>query len=111
MKCVTWVSAVVRRESPRQNVSKRPKGSSSAAAANRSTGIGLADQFPGGPRATDGVVIWSGSFGTKGTATAPFNLGRTATHEIGHFLLHKGHEVIVDKLQWIKDTASPAGVA
>jgi hypothetical protein len=43
-------------------------------------------QFPGGPAATDGVVIWNGSFGTRGTATDPFNLGRTATHEIGHFL-------------------------
>ena len=43
-------------------------------------------QFPGGPAATDGVVIWHGAFGTKGTAQAPFNLGRTATHEIGHFL-------------------------
>lgn len=43
-------------------------------------------QFPGGPAATDGVVIWSGAFGTRGTATSPFNLGRTATHEVGHFL-------------------------
>ncbi len=25
-------------------------------------------------------------FGTRGTAQAPFNLGRTATHEIGHWL-------------------------
>ena len=43
-------------------------------------------QFPGGPPATDGVVIWNRSFGTKGSAVDPFNLGRTATHEIGHFL-------------------------
>ena len=43
-------------------------------------------QFPGGPRATDGVVITHTGFGTTGTATAPFNLGRTATHEIGHWL-------------------------
>ena len=43
-------------------------------------------QFPGGPPETDGVVIWNGGFGTKGTAKAPFNLGRTATHEVGHFL-------------------------
>ena len=43
-------------------------------------------QFPGGPAETDGVVIWHGSFGTKGSARVPFNLGRTATHEIGHFL-------------------------
>jgi ABC-type taurine transport system substrate-binding protein len=43
-------------------------------------------QFPGGPAATDGVVIQQSAFGTVGTATAPFNLGRTATHEIGHWL-------------------------
>ena len=43
-------------------------------------------QFPGGPPATDGVVILSSAFGTVGTATAPFNLGRTAVHEIGHWL-------------------------
>jgi hypothetical protein len=43
-------------------------------------------QFPGGPPATDGVVILYTAFGTQGTATAPFNLGRTSTHEIGHWL-------------------------
>lgn len=43
-------------------------------------------QFPGGPAATDGVVITHTAFGTRGTATAPFNRGRTATHEVGHFL-------------------------
>ncbi len=43
-------------------------------------------QFPGGPAATDGVVIVHTGFGTVGTAAAPFNLGRTTTHEIGHWL-------------------------
>jgi hypothetical protein len=43
-------------------------------------------QFPGGPAATDGVVILYTAFGTIGTATAPFNLGRTTTHEVGHWL-------------------------
>jgi hypothetical protein len=43
-------------------------------------------QFPGLPAATDGVVILSTAFGTTGTATAPFNLGRTAVHEVGHWL-------------------------
>lgn len=43
-------------------------------------------QFPGGPPVTDGVVILNSAFGTVGTANAPFNLGRTATHEIGHWL-------------------------
>ena len=46
-------------------------------------------QFPGGPPETDGVVILHTAFGTEGTAKKPgnpFNLGRTATHEIGHWL-------------------------
>lgn len=34
----------------------------------------------------DGVVISYNAFGTTGTATAPYNKGRTATHEIGHWL-------------------------
>jgi hypothetical protein len=42
-------------------------------------------QFPGGKSATDGIVVDSKYFGTKGTATFPFNLGRTATHEVGHY--------------------------
>lgn len=43
-------------------------------------------QFPGGPARTDGVVILHSAFGTNGTAQAPFDLGRSATHEIGHWL-------------------------
>jgi Pregnancy-associated plasma protein-A len=43
-------------------------------------------QFPGGPVATDGVVINYKAFGTTGTAEAPFNKGRTATHEVGHYM-------------------------
>jgi len=42
-------------------------------------------QFPGGPEATDGVVINYRAFGTLGTAEVPFDKGRTATHEIGHY--------------------------
>jgi hypothetical protein len=42
-------------------------------------------QFPGGPQSTDGVVINYQAFGTSGTAQSPFHLGRTATHEIGHY--------------------------
>jgi hypothetical protein len=43
-------------------------------------------QFPGGPAKTDGAVILYSAFGTRRGAVAPFNKGRTATHEIGHFL-------------------------
>lgn len=35
---------------------------------------------------TDGVVILYNAFGTTGAVSAPFNKGRTATHEIGHWL-------------------------
>ena len=43
-------------------------------------------QFPGGSASTDGVVLGYQYTGTIGTATAPFHLGRTATHEVGHWL-------------------------
>ena len=53
---------------------------------NLSSGLLGYAQFPGGPASTDGVVIDYAYFGTIGTATAPFDLGRTATHEVGHWL-------------------------
>ena len=43
-------------------------------------------QFPGGSSATDGVVLDDNATGRTGTAAAPFNKGRTATHEVGHWL-------------------------
>nr|WP_321245463.1 zinc metalloprotease [uncultured Psychroserpens sp.] len=43
-------------------------------------------QFPGGPTATDGVVISPQYFGNTGFVSAPFDEGRTATHEVGHYL-------------------------
>jgi len=43
-------------------------------------------QFPGGLAETDGVVCSYKYTGTSGTATAPFDGGRTATHEVGHYL-------------------------
>lgn len=43
-------------------------------------------QFPGGSSTTDGVVIDSKYTGTTGSAVAPFNKGRTATHEVGHWM-------------------------
>jgi GEVED domain/Pregnancy-associated plasma protein-A/Secretion system C-terminal sorting domain len=53
---------------------------------NLSGGVLGYAQFPGGAAATDGVVILSSGFGRGGSAVAPFNLGRTATHEVGHWL-------------------------
>src|SRR5207253_634101 len=45
-------------------------------------------QFPGGPASTDGVVVLYssvGSIASPGTELH-YNLGRSATHEIGHWL-------------------------
>jgi len=45
-------------------------------------------QFPGGAASTDGVVVLYSSVGgptAPGTAT-PYHLGRSATHEVGHWL-------------------------
>ena len=48
--------------------------------------IGFA-QFPGtGPASTDGVVIKHDFMGSIGTAAINSNNGRTATHEVGHWL-------------------------
>ncbi|HEY6143915.1 MAG TPA: zinc metalloprotease [Flavobacterium sp.] len=43
-------------------------------------------QFPGGNPATDGVVIDSFFFGLSSSASYPYNLGRTASHEVGHWM-------------------------
>ncbi len=43
-------------------------------------------QFPGGSSATDGVVIGPQYFGNTGFVSAPYDKGRTATHEVGHWL-------------------------
>jgi len=51
---------------------------------NISSGILGYAQFPGGPSSTDGVVILYSSL--PGGSAAPYNLGRTATHEVGHYL-------------------------
>jgi hypothetical protein len=48
-------------------------------------------QFPGGSASTDGVVILYSAFGSRakypaGTYTTTYDLGRTGTHEVGHWL-------------------------
>jgi hypothetical protein len=55
-------------------------------ACNLGSGLLGYAQFPGGPAKTDGVVILYSAFGSRGAVKAPFDLGRTATHEVGHFL-------------------------
>jgi hypothetical protein len=43
-------------------------------------------QFPGGSSATDGVVIDSKYIGLSAASSYPYNLGRTASHEVGHWM-------------------------
>lgn len=42
--------------------------------------------FPGSSGNQDGIVIDYQAFGRKGTVKPPYDVGRTATHEIGHWL-------------------------
>jgi hypothetical protein len=53
--------------------------------------------FPGGTNlqglssnighgSSDGIWVWARAFGNTGVLQAPYNLGRTATHETGHWL-------------------------
>ncbi|MBK6482699.1 MAG: T9SS type A sorting domain-containing protein [Chitinophagaceae bacterium] len=55
---------------------------------NISGGILGYAQFPGGPAATDGVVLLYSSVGslTSPGTSAPYDKGRTGTHEVGHWL-------------------------
>ncbi len=43
-------------------------------------------QFPNGPAETDGIVVRYEAFGNVGNVSLPYNKGRTATHEVGHWL-------------------------
>ncbi len=52
---------------------------------NLVSGISGYASAPGGPKENDGVVISTGVFGTL-NISGPFNKGRTAVHEIGHWL-------------------------
>lgn len=47
---------------------------------------GLTGISSGGTSTTDGVVIHTNYFGRNNGTTAPYNLGRTCTHETGHWL-------------------------
>ena len=42
--------------------------------------------MPGAPADKDGVVIQYSVFGTTPNVAAPYNKGRTVTHEVGHWL-------------------------
>ncbi|WP_432709134.1 zinc metalloprotease [Pedobacter sp.] len=71
-------------------------------------------QFPGGPVETDGVVIDYRAFGTMGSAQTPFNLGRTATHEVGHYLnlshiFGEGRGSSCSDSDYVKDTPNQLG--
>lgn len=51
---------------------------------NNGSGTAGYASFPGGPADEDGIVVRHDYFGKTGTAAA--TLGRTATHEVGHWL-------------------------
>jgi hypothetical protein len=69
-------------------VSDKPTGYPLNGFATYPPGTSLTGLFNGttGVVTNDGVWIWAKNFGTVGTIQAPNDLGRTATHEIGHWL-------------------------
>jgi hypothetical protein len=68
-------------------------------------------QFPGGSASTDGVVISPQYFGSQGYVSAPFDEGRTATHEVGHYLnlRHIWGDGRCKKDDFVSDTPSSDG--
>ena len=54
--------------------------------AGMSAGIVGYSSAPGSDKKKDGVVIRFNAFGNTGAATAPYHKGRTAVHEVGHWL-------------------------
>jgi hypothetical protein len=92
---ITRTATTVDAFAPDDDVKKKQRGGVAPWATDRYLNIWVCNlgqgllgyaQFPGGPAATDGVVVLYTAFGTNGTAAAPFNKGRTATHEVGHYL-------------------------
>jgi hypothetical protein len=73
----------------------------------------------GGPKEKDGVVVAWNTFGTVGTVSPPFEKGRTATHEIGHWMglrhiwgdQYCGDDYVADTpSQQTSSTGCPSGV-
>jgi len=59
----------------------------------------MAGSIWAGTYSYDGIVMAHEYFGTEGTAVAPWNMGATATHEVGHWLgLFHPFEIIEDNL-------------
>ncbi len=79
-------------------------------------GLGGYAQLPGGPAATDAVVIDYSVCGTTSNVPYPYNQGRTTVHEVGHWLnlLHLwadtncGNDLVSDTpTQQTNNTACP----
>lgn len=69
-------------------VSDRPASSKLTGFATYPANTGLVGLFGTefGTVNNDGIWIWASAFGNTGNVIAPTNKGRTATHEIGHWL-------------------------
>ncbi|HTL80715.1 MAG TPA: M43 family zinc metalloprotease [Bacteroidia bacterium] len=73
---------------------------------NLSGGLLGYTQMPGGPSATDGVVMLYNVVGRGSYAQSPYNLGRACTHEVGHWmgLRHMGPDASCADVDGIADT-------
>ena len=82
----SWSTNNAMKKSPKGIAPTSPTTKLNIWVCNMGGGILGYAQFPGGSSATDGVVLDDNATGRTGTAAAPFNKGRTATHEVGHWM-------------------------
>ncbi|MEO5945338.1 MAG: zinc metalloprotease [Chitinophagaceae bacterium] len=82
----SWGTNDAMKKSPKGIAPTSPTSKLNIWVCNMGGGILGYAQFPGGNSATDGVVLDNNATGNTGTAAAPFNKGRTATHEVGHWM-------------------------
>ena len=80
-----WTSDLLKQLPPVLNGQTNNQTGNNQGCNFESTLLGYA-QFPGLAPETDGVWVTSTSFGTTGNLTPQYNLGKTAVHEVGHWL-------------------------
>jgi hypothetical protein len=118
---ITRTETSIRSFSTKNNIKSQSSGGHDAWDTERYLNIWVASlvdgvlgysQFPGGPKATDGIVVMSNAFGTVGSVKEPFNKGRSLTHSIAQYLDVRniwGDRIDCTGNDFVKDTPRQQG--